>query len=217
MRRNRQDQFYGVDVVAIAYATNGKVIVPRSWMKEAEHRVHGLLEQGRMSFTLPALCNLNGRPGPPSVFANCGGLAESVTKELSEFLAITMEMPNLSEWQHARLFLLLSLILQELSRRMTKKYIASEGFDNFYFNYVLKTGGVPENAIGKLVEATGISSIDHKRVILFEAGDAGRVETPQRTLTMEKIPVSFGGFLLLFFFWGGGGGGKKVGFGEQNA
>ena len=33
-------------------------------------------------------------------------------------LAITMEMPNLSEWQHARLFLFLSLILQELSRRI---------------------------------------------------------------------------------------------------
>ena len=29
-----------------------------------------------------------------------------------------MEIPNLSQWQNARLFLLISLILQELSRRM---------------------------------------------------------------------------------------------------
>ena len=29
-----------------------------------------------------------------------------------------MEIPNLSQWQTARLFLLISLILQELSRRM---------------------------------------------------------------------------------------------------
>ena len=29
-----------------------------------------------------------------------------------------MEIPNLSQWQNARLFLLISLILQEVSRRM---------------------------------------------------------------------------------------------------
>lgn len=60
-----KDNFFAVsNVVGIAYAANGKVVIPRAWIKDSEHRVHGLSRSRREAFTLAVLCNLNARPAP---------------------------------------------------------------------------------------------------------------------------------------------------------